>query len=93
MRTSLVLAQLGSIGTVLSQSFISPPQNLESVISEKFPGAEISYKEVHDLCETTEGVRSFSGYVHLPKDFIPDAASWPEETSGNFFFWYFGMHC
>ncbi|RTE82993.1 hypothetical protein BHE90_002455 [Fusarium euwallaceae] len=73
----------------IAQSFVSPPTNVEIVLSEKFPGAKISYKQVHNLCETTEGVKSFSGYVSLPKDFIPDATNWDEDTLGNFFFWYF----
>ncbi|KAI8653885.1 hypothetical protein LRP88_00374 [Fusarium phalaenopsidis] len=74
---------------VIAQSFVSPPTNVEVVLSKKFPGAKISYKQVHNLCETTEGVKSFSGYVSLPRDFIPDAKDWDEGISGNFFFWYF----
>ncbi|KAJ4171484.1 hypothetical protein NW754_013252 [Fusarium falciforme] len=74
---------------VIAQSFVSPPTNVQVVLSKKFPGAKISYKQVHNLCETTEGVKSFSGYVSLPKDFIPDAKDWDEDISGNFFFWYF----
>lgn len=76
---------------VIAQSFVSPPTKVEVMLSKKFPGAKISYKQVHNLCETTEGVKSFSGYVSLPRDFIPDAKDWDEDTSGNFFFWYFGM--
>ena len=76
---------------VIAQSFVSPPTKVEVMLSKKFPGAKISYKQVHNLCETTEGVKSFSGYVSLPRDFIPDAKDWDEDTSGNFFFWDFGM--
>lgn len=74
----------------VAQSFVSPPNNVEVVLSEKFPGSSISYKQVNNLCETTEGVRSFSGHVRMPKSFIPDATQWTDGMSANFFFWYFG---
>lgn len=68
--------------------FVSQPQNIEVVLSERFPGASISYKRAN-VCETTKGVKSYSGFVDLPKDLIPDAGDWPEGTSGKLFFWYF----
>lgn len=91
MKLSSLLAPLacGAI-TVVAQSWVAPPSNVDVVLSERFPGANISYKEVNGLCETTDGVRSFSGYVHLPKDFLPDSASWSDGLSVNFHFWYFG---
>lgn len=73
-----------------AQSFVPPPKNVEVLLSGRFPGASISYKQVHNFCETTESVRSFSGYVSLPKDFIPDAVGWDDGVSGHYFFWYFG---
>ncbi|KAM5346204.1 hypothetical protein ACJ41O_009209 [Fusarium nematophilum] len=84
-----VFSFLALTATATAQSFIQPPKDVEVVLSEKFPGASISYKQVNDLCETTKGVRSFSGYVSLPKDFLPDAGGWEDGVSGNFFFWYF----
>lgn len=75
----------------MAQSFVPPPRNMETLLSERFPASSISYKKVENFCETTEGVGSYSGYVHLPREFIPDAADWPEKASGNYFFWYFGM--
>lgn len=33
------------------------------------------------LCETTEGVKSYSGYVHLPPDFLDgESQSYPINT-------------
>ena len=90
MHLPLLLAPLAFGSTALSQAFISPPQGLEEVFSDKFPGANITYKQVNGICETTEGVRSFSGHVHLPKDFIPDSESWTADLDGHLFFWYFG---
>ncbi|KAM0425682.1 hypothetical protein ACHAPT_008929 [Fusarium lateritium] len=89
MKSPLLLTSLALGLGATAQSPISPPTNVEVVLSKRFPGSKISYKQVRNLCETTEGVRSFSGYVSLPKDFIPDAESWDEGTWGNFFFWYF----
>ncbi|KAF2119126.1 putative carboxypeptidase S1 [Lophiotrema nucula] len=47
----------------------------------------IEYQQV-SICETTPGVSSFSGYVHLPSTSIPDIqGSTPFNIST--FFWYF----
>ncbi|KAH8168907.1 serine carboxypeptidase domain-containing protein [Sarocladium implicatum] len=89
MRFPLILAPLAFGSTVLAQAFVPPPQGLTEVFSEKFPGANITYKEVNGICETTKGVKSYSGYVHLPKDFIPDAKSWSADVDGHLYFWYF----
>lgn len=88
---SSFLPILALTATSFGQGFVSPPRDLEVVLSERFPGAKISYKKVENICETTEGVASYSGYVELPKDFIPDAKSWPDDVTPNFYFWYFGM--
>lgn len=88
MKLSFLALAYGS--AAVAQSFVAPPTNVETVLSKRFPGSSISYKQVHNLCETTEGVKSYSGYVHMPKSFIPDAESWTDDMSANFFFWYFG---
>ncbi|SPJ72296.1 related to serine-type carboxypeptidase Z precursor [Fusarium torulosum] len=78
--------------TASAQSFVSPPKNIKTVLSEKFKGASISYKRVNNVCETTKGVNSYSGYVHLPSYFVPDAGGakgLPKNGSTNYFFWYF----
>ncbi|KAI5861544.1 Alpha/Beta hydrolase protein [Durotheca rogersii] len=70
------------------QGFVPAPKNVKTLLSEKFPGAEISYKET-SICETTEGVRSFSGYVTLPKALLDDTEGWDEGVAAHLFFWYF----
>jgi hypothetical protein len=78
--------------TASAQSFVSPPKNIKTVLSEKFKGASISYKKVDNVCETTKGVSSYSGYVHLPSYFVPDAGGakgLPKNGSTSYFFWYF----
>ena len=82
---SRVVALLsGLLTTVSAQQFVPLPTDVTSVLSRNYPGASISYKE-NNICETTEGVRSWSGYVHLPSSLVSDASY---DTS--LFFWYFG---
>lgn len=42
------------------------------------------------VCETTEGVNAYSGYVTLPKQLLPDATGWEDGQAAHIFFWYFG---
>lgn len=42
-----------------------------------------------DLCETTEGVRSYSGYVHLPAGSLDDLGVRNQTYEINTFFWFF----
>jgi hypothetical protein len=88
MRFSVVDALLWSSTAVSAQSFVSPPRNTERKLSERFPGASITYKEC-SLCETTKDTKSYSGYVHIPKKYLPDATDWEESQSAHLFFWYF----
>jgi hypothetical protein len=43
----------------------------------------------NDLCETTEGVRSYSGYVHLPAGALDDLGVRNQTYEINTFFWFF----
>ncbi|KAI9896131.1 hypothetical protein N3K66_009031 [Trichothecium roseum] len=79
---------LSLVSMAAGQTFIPKPDGLTAVSSTLFPGAEISYKK-NNLCETTEGVGSYSGYVKLPRDMLPDAREWDEGQSANMFFWFF----
>ena len=88
MRFSVVDVLLWSSTAVSAQSFISPPKNTERKLSERFPGASITYKEC-SLCETTKDTKSYTGYVHIPKKYLPDATDWEESQSAHLFFWYF----
>lgn len=83
----LYLAAISSLLTIATaQQFIPPPQGLTSLQSQRFPGASISYKETQ-FCETTPGVKSYSGYVSLPSRLLGDV---PDDSyNANFFFWYF----
>ncbi|KAB5572158.1 Alpha/Beta hydrolase protein [Coniochaeta sp. 2T2.1] len=73
----------GFLAAVCAQQFVPLATDVTSVLSNNYPGASISYKQ-NNICETTAGVRSWSGYVHLPSSLVPDASY---DTS--LFFWYF----
>jgi hypothetical protein len=56
-----------------------------TVIEGAEPGVSISFKETA-ICETTPGVRSYAGYVHLPAG-ISDDRGEPTDYPINTFFW------
>ncbi|KAF2772730.1 secreted carboxypeptidase-like protein [Teratosphaeria nubilosa] len=63
------------------------PEGVTTLQSAFHPGISISYKEP-GICETTPGVKSYAGYVHLP----PDALNETHEHNSypiNTFFWFF----
>ncbi|KAF2871419.1 carboxypeptidase S1, partial [Massariosphaeria phaeospora] len=66
-----------------ASSFPPALEGVSILNSTKFPGVTISYKETK-ICETTEGVRSYSGYVHLP----PNSAE-SREYESHMYFWFF----
>ncbi|EZG06277.1 hypothetical protein H106_04063 [Trichophyton rubrum CBS 735.88] len=64
-----------------------PPVKGVTVVKSKFDeNVKITYKE-NDICETTQGVRSFTGHVHLPPD--NDDFGVYRNYSINTFFWFF----
>ena len=71
---------------VLAQ-FPSKPEGV-TVLDSKFgDGVQISYKE-NNVCETTPGVKSYSGYVHLPPGTLNDLNE-TQDYPINTFFWFF----
>ncbi|KAK4250005.1 Alpha/Beta hydrolase protein [Corynascus novoguineensis] len=57
-----------------------------TVVQSKFhENVSISFKEP-GICETTPGVKSYSGYVHLPPNIIENA---DQDYPINIFFWFF----
>ncbi|KAK4032356.1 Alpha/Beta hydrolase protein [Parachaetomium inaequale] len=57
-----------------------------TVVQSKFhENVSISFKEP-GICETTPGVKSYSGYVHLPPNFLEDG---DQDYPINTFFWFF----
>ncbi|KAI0418222.1 carboxypeptidase S1 [Xylaria grammica] len=61
-----------------------------TVLQSKFhENVTISFKEP-EICETTPGVKSYSGYVHLPPGFLDDGPNGEtQDYPINTFFWFF----
>ncbi|KAJ3496145.1 hypothetical protein NLG97_g2868 [Lecanicillium saksenae] len=60
-----------------------------TVIDSKFhKGVSISYKEP-GICETTPGVKSFAGHVHLPPGYVKDRDGEQQDYPISTFFWFF----
>ncbi|KAF4556367.1 Serine carboxypeptidase-like protein 3 [Elsinoe fawcettii] len=83
-----VLTFLASLLPLLASAQFPPPRTgIKEVESKYHAGVKISYKQ-SDVCETTPGVKSYSGYVHLP----PHALNERHENQSypiNTFFWFF----
>ncbi|RDW62504.1 hypothetical protein BP5796_10806 [Coleophoma crateriformis] len=80
-------AALGLIPTVLS-GLPPQPKGVTTLKSKYHEGVTISYKEP-GLCETTPGVKSYSGYVHLPPGLLSDINGEDQEYPINTFYWFF----
>ncbi|KAI2601818.1 serine carboxypeptidase [Hypoxylon sp. NC1633] len=77
-----------SMVTLFARAQFPPTPEGVTILKSKFAdGVTISYKEP-GICETTPGVKSYAGYVHLPPDSLADLG---EETEYpiNTFFWFF----
>ncbi|KAF4991863.1 hypothetical protein FDECE_13890 [Fusarium decemcellulare] len=69
-------------------SFPPESEGLTEVVSRRWPGASMSYKQT-SICETSEGVKAWSGYVHLPESVLNNVEYFEASYDANFFFWYF----
>ncbi|KAF2637732.1 alpha/beta-hydrolase [Massarina eburnea CBS 473.64] len=85
-----LIAALGTLCGVarVGAQFPPTPTGVTILDSHVEDGVRISYKE-SDLCETTEGVRSYSGYVHLPAGALDDLGVRNQTYEINTFFWFF----
>ncbi|KAJ5933777.1 Carboxypeptidase S1 [Penicillium verhagenii] len=82
-----LLAAACLAGVTTAQYFPSPPEGLKVVNSKHEEGVKISYKQP-GICETTPGVKSYSGYIHLPPGTLNDEHV-DQNYSINTFFWFF----
>jgi len=84
MRSAVAL--LSAVGlSAAASSFVADPRDITVLTSKNYPGASISYKGT-SICETTPGVKAFSGYVNLPSQLLVDV---PGTYNASLFFWYF----
>ena len=84
--TALWLAQ------AVFSGFPPTPEGLTTLKSKLHPGVSISYKEPKadgiSICETTRGVKSYAGYVHLPPNALNETHE-QQDYPINTFFWFF----
>ncbi|POS75865.1 serine carboxypeptidase [Diaporthe helianthi] len=81
---------LASAISLLKPSLAQFPPTPEgvTVLNSKFDeDIKISYKEL-GICETTEGVKSYAGYVHLPPGTL-EGVGQEQDYAINTFFWFF----
>lgn len=84
----LLLAAWGLSHGYVNAQFPPKPEGVTVLESKIEKGIRITYKE-NDLCETTPGVRSYSGYVHLPAGSLDDLGVRNQTYEINTFFWFF----
>ncbi|PYH98993.1 alpha/beta-hydrolase [Aspergillus ellipticus CBS 707.79] len=84
---TLVAAWLASVAAVAGQYFPPTPEGVKVIHSKHHEGVKISYKNP-EICETTPGVKSYSGYVHLPPGTLNDLGI-DQPYPINTFFWFF----
>ncbi|KAA8647637.1 hypothetical protein EYZ11_013058 [Aspergillus tanneri] len=84
---SRLFTTVALVAGVAGQYFPPTPEGLKVIHSKHHEGVTISYKEP-GICETTPGVKSYSGYVHLPPGSLGDV-SLDQDYPINTFFWFF----
>ncbi|KAI0202606.1 carboxypeptidase S1 [Astrocystis sublimbata] len=77
----------GLLAPAAVAQFPPTPEGVKVLESKLGNGVTISYKEP-GICETTDGVKSYAGYVHLPPGTLDDLGQ-PQEYPINTFFWFF----
>lgn len=78
-----VLASLALASVSSAYSVPATPERLTIINSTVQQGVYLSYKET-TICETTAGVKSYAGYIHLPPNAL-EGQNYPVHT----FFWFF----
>ncbi|KAK2765261.1 carboxypeptidase s1 [Colletotrichum kahawae] len=79
---------LGGIVGLAGAQFPPKPEGVTVLKSKFHENVTISYKEP-GICETTPGVRSYAGYVHLPPGTLDDVNGEAQDYPINTFFWFF----
>ncbi|KAJ9145532.1 Carboxypeptidase S1 A [Pleurostoma richardsiae] len=77
---ALAVSLITGAAAASDQTFIPLPKDITVIQSQNYPESSISYKETA-ICETTPGVRGYSGFVTLP--------SIDKAYNASIFFWYF----
>ncbi|KAJ2966384.1 hypothetical protein NQ176_g10176 [Zarea fungicola] len=90
LRNALVLA---SVAGLAAAQFPPPVTGVKTITSKFHENVTISYKQGSiiqpGLCETTPGVKSYAGHVHLPASLLQDIHGIKHDFDTNTFFWFF----
>ncbi|KAK8040192.1 hypothetical protein PG993_008603 [Apiospora rasikravindrae] len=78
----------GLLGGLACAQFPPKREGVTYLKSKIHGNVTISYKEP-GICETTPGVKSYSGYVHLPPGLVDDGSGEAQNYPINTFFWFF----
>ncbi|KAG8169263.1 hypothetical protein KVR01_000008 [Diaporthe batatas] len=81
----LLLAAFAGLGVA---QFPPRPEGVTTLKSKLHENVTLSFKQP-EICETTPGVKSYSGYVHLPERFLDDGSGELQDYPINTFFWFF----
>ncbi|KAF9869744.1 serine carboxypeptidase [Colletotrichum karsti] len=79
---------LGGLIGLAGAQFPPKPDGVTVLKSKFHENVTISYKEP-GICETTPGVRSYAGYVHLPPGTLDEGTGEVQDYPINTFFWFF----
>ncbi|KAK8147573.1 hypothetical protein G3M48_001391 [Beauveria asiatica] len=79
---------LSSMAGLAAAQFPPPVAGVKTLKSKFHENVTISYKQP-GLCETTPGVKSYAGHVHLPASLLEDIHGVRHEYDTNTFFWFF----
>ncbi|SMR47047.1 unnamed protein product [Zymoseptoria tritici ST99CH_3D1] len=85
---ALILLRLLAASLFCSAQFPPEPEGITVLRSQFNNNVTISYKETF-ICETTPGVRGFSGYVHIPPNALAEHGIKNQTWEINIFFWFF----
>ncbi|KLU91633.1 carboxypeptidase S1 [Magnaporthiopsis poae ATCC 64411] len=89
----LILRLLAGAGTaalfgLAAAQFPPTPEGVTVIKSKYNENITISYKEPK-ICETTPGVKSYSGFIHLPPGTLDVSGGQTQNFPINTFFWFF----
>ncbi|KAK2602378.1 hypothetical protein N8I77_008916 [Diaporthe amygdali] len=86
MLVTSLLAAAAALARFSNAQFPPPREGIKTVRSKHHEGITISYKNP-EICETTPGVKSYSGYVHLPPNSLNEKGE-NQNYPINTFFWF-----
>ncbi|OAA36288.1 Peptidase S10, serine carboxypeptidase [Metarhizium rileyi] len=79
---------LGGLAGLAAAQFPPTPEDIKVIRSKFHENVTISFREP-GICESTPGVKSYAGHVHLPPGMLDDVSGEKQDYPVNTFFWFF----